>query len=436
MKQITNIFLTALLLISAVACYHQPITNLTIDWEQEEYQILASHWGVNDYEMVTPHLISQKELQDYSRELNPSVVRLHHALIADSFTIGNTPKWDVDRIKTCFYEARKAFPEAKFMVNPIAHFPSFLENNNEVLTEDGEARIINMFVEFVKLMKELNVPVHSIEVFNEKDNAYEAANHIPQYWRLFNKVVNAIKAENPDVKIAGPALTWPKELWVESFLDSCGHHTDYLTWHGYYSGTPETPTPDVLYSGVDHIDSLAGYVNRAIKAHGFDHMKSCLTEYNVQWTWEPFEIRHANTIGAIYQSMIVDRMAKNELDAVMVWHLKGFSYGLINNENKVRSTGQLYLWGRHYLTGTKVESFCEDPNLQILAVNGVENQHAILIANRGNFQKMVPSADQLLQSKAKIVSQLCNDGFEEQLLNEESDQLQLPPYSLTLISNY
>ena len=71
----------------------------------------------------------------------------------------------------------------------------------------------------------------------------------------------------------------------------------------------------------------------------------------MQWVWQPFEKRHSNSIGAIFQAAVVRRMVINDVTGCNVWHFKGEAYGMIDNSNKMRSPYFMYAWAHKYLVG-------------------------------------------------------------------------------------
>lgn len=424
---------TLLLVWMLTSCSQKEPANIHINWSKAVCEVPGRLWSVNDYEMVSPENVVDSGFQQFGRTLTPAIVRLHQALIADSFTQASTRYWDTVRIDFCFNEAMKAFPDALFMINPVCAWPRWLAHPDSILTPEQEKTLVALFASFAKIVKDKGWPVHSIEIFNEREHIYTGENRINDLWRLFNHISDTIRFVNPALRIAGPALTWPRRDWTESFLTISGQKTDYFTWHGYYSGTPETPNCKVVNRGVLHIDSLAGYVNEAIGRHGLDSLTSCLTEYNVQWTWEPFEIRHANNVGAVYQALIIRSMALRKLHAVMVWHLKGFAYGLINDQNTLRTTGQLYLWGNHHLTGTMADAHCSDPDIVVWPVRKSDNSRSVLLINKAASERLVSGLTKFCGFNPAQIEQLNETGFNTTIVDVETKNLYLPAYSLTLL---
>jgi hypothetical protein len=214
---------TILFFATLLCCSHvmgeKPLNVKThINWNKTICQITKAHWAINDYETATPALIADTGLWKYTQVLNPDIVRIHHALLCDSLTSPKTRTWDKNRIEIIFKLAQKAFPGARFLVNPICVWPQFMKVEGEILNAEQENEITRLFTDFALIVKELKLPVYAIEIFNEREQAYEKAGKLPQLWNLYNRISSEIIRQNNEIKIAGPALTWPKPNLVKSFL--------------------------------------------------------------------------------------------------------------------------------------------------------------------------------------------------------------------------
>ena len=404
-----------------------------INWSKTKCQITKAHWAINDYETATPALIADTGLWKYTRILNPGIVRIHHALLADSLTAPET--WDKTRIATIFKLAQKAFPNARFLVNPICVCPKFMNVEGEILNSEQEEEITRLYADFALIVKELKLPVYAIEIFNEREQAYEKEGKLPQLWNLYNRITTEIAKQNREIKIAGPALTWPKPQWVESFLDACGKQTDIFTWHGYASGNPQTPNKEIIYNSVDKFASFAQYTNNEISKRGLTKLKNYMTEYNIQWVWEPYEVRHGSNAGAVFQALTVSRLAKQHLDGLMVWHLKGHSYGLIENDDEIRSTGYLYLWGNKYLCGKMVKTNSSDSRLETLAVENTEGERSILLINKSDNRLNFRPTNKEIGFEPRYSAQINDSGFKPQELILSNNEMVLEPWSVTLLTS-
>lgn len=430
-----TIILSIVLLFGLKLQAQQNAEKICINWQTQVGELKKAHWAINDYETITPSLISDAGLCKYSQSLKPELVRIHQALIADSLINPTTKTWDKVRIKKCFDLAQKAFPEAKFLINPICEWPKWMGVEGSILNPDQEKVIIRLYSEFAVVVKELNIPVLAIEIFNEREMGYDEKGKLTLLWNLYNRISKAIQAIDSNQQIAGPALTWPKKEWIESFLDQCGKNTQIFTWHCYVSGSPGTSNHDIVYKGIEKIDSFAHFTHDEIAKRGLSKLQNYLTEYNIQWVWEPLEIRHGSNVGAVFQALAVTKAALQNMDGVMVWHLKGLSYGLINGQDEIRSTGQLYLWGNKYLVGKMVETMSPDPRIEIVAVTRPDGKKSILLINKSDEQLKIDVSPSRIGFKVNYGAQLTSEEFLPQKIAWEEPELKLLACSVTLLSS-
>ncbi len=361
-------------------------SDLSIEWETRIGEVPVELWGVNDYEVTD--LISVKDSLYKARmqAIKPSLVRVHFAYIADEFTDSIARTWDEELIVDCFKHAAEAFGDAKIMLNPIAKWPEWLCDKNLVLNQQQENELVQLFVDFLKIIKRNNIRVDYWEILNERENLYYKAGKLPQLWSLFNRIVREFRKIEADIVIGGPGLTYPKEPHFSMFLDSCIHNIDFVSWHNYASPNPTTSNTFILNNAVSTIDSFANYVIEQAKLRNAKHeMQYFLTELNIQWTWSPIEERHANHIGALYMALVVEELAKYPINGVAMWHFKGNSYGIIDKDNHMRTPAYLYQWGNEFIWGDRFQSSLSsnvvENDLKIMAVKNSSGK-SVLVINR------------------------------------------------------
>ncbi len=157
----------------------------------------------------------------------------------------------------------------------------------------------------------------------------------------------------------------------------------------------------------------------------------------LQWVWTPFEIRHTNNAGAVFQACFVRRAALKNVTGVTVWHLKGNACGLIDGNNAQRATGSLYLWGTQYLHGTIAAGTVSGTTLEVLPVVMPDGKRSLLLMNKtgntvtipGGGNLLVPAGGELLRS-----FQINASGFLPQTISVTPGDLALAPYSVTLLT--
>ena len=86
------------------------------------------------------------------------------------------------------------------------------------------------------------------EPINELENRYEKAGKLDQLWQIYNQTAEAMKAQDPTIKVGGPALTRDNEKVLAEFLQSCGSNVDFISWHRYGTGNPEISTDELMDS--------------------------------------------------------------------------------------------------------------------------------------------------------------------------------------------
>ncbi len=405
--------------------------DIAIDWDQAVGRVTARHWGVNCYEMAYPQRMGDPGLQSYLASLGPALVRVHHGDLANKWTDADARAWDTDAIRQAF--DHQAFDGAQIMLN-IPEWPKWLHDRGPLPAEKYDA-FLELIGDLVRLLRdEVGVEIAYWEVLNERDNMYEKADRLDELWDLQNRVMAAIRAADPAAKVGGPALTWPKPAWVEGFLTHSGDRVDFITWHNYASGQPTLPNAD-LFERLDTLEGHAAHVLEAIDRHGLDPgVETFLTEYNVQWTWSPFERRHANNLGAAFQAGVVRRMALLGVDGVAVWHAKGNAYGLIDGDNRLRAPGLLYRWGHRYLTGPIAAVAVSDPAaLEVLPVMLDDGERSVMLVNKREAPIVVRSAAPLLPASARRLAIDADSGGQRGPAPADRP-LTLPGWSVTLLT--
>ena len=354
---------------------------VSVDWSNTVGQIDAGHWGVAAYSMVNANEANEPGFVAFLTTLQPGLVRVHHAGMPQKWSDEATRSWNVEAIRNSLAPMAQ-LPDAELMVT-LCGWPTWFSESKAVAPEkyDEAEELVRAWVRAVR--EASPVPVTHFEIFNEFDNTWEKAGRADELWPFFVRMVNAAREEASGAKIGGPALTWAKPEWVRGILNTGGDQIDFISWHGYAGGKPTTPNDKVL----DRVNAFAqqsAFVKKELDTRGLGHVETYLNEYNVQWTWQPYERRHANAIGAALQASIIARLARQDVTGLTVWHAKGNAYGLIDKDNRLRAPGQLFLLGRHHLTGqiALMSGLAEDMLLDVLPVTDAQGKRSVMLGNR------------------------------------------------------
>ncbi|MEM9859482.1 MAG: T9SS type A sorting domain-containing protein [Bacteroidota bacterium] len=429
-----------LLLLGGLQSFGQEITDINIDWSTTIAPVTAHHWGINDEKLSDPsngNGVKDSRYNELFTDLEPEFIRLHHANIIDNYTDATTRWWDVEKIRSSFLAA-EAYEDANVMFN-IVWWPAWLASSSAPLPDEHRQEFLDLVKDLVVVLRDsVGFQVDYWELTNEREGVYEDAGKLEDLWFLIDDMIKVIKEVDPQAKVGGPALTWPNPTWVESFLDSLGHKVDFVTWHNYGSAPPPNSVSDLelVNSVVNQIDGNIGNVMSALSSRSLTP-KTFLTEFNVQWVWQPFEPRHANNVGAMFQAAIVRRTIINGMDGSNVWHFKGNAYGMIDVNNELRSPYYLYLWGHKYLIGDLVDwQHTSATNLEVIPVKQQGGLKSVLVLNKREEEIKIGDLSAMLESSQSdfTVVSIASHTRSPFPPVSANGTYTLPPMSLTLIT--
>ena len=406
----------------------------SVDWNQVVGEMKPQLWGVNDYEVLDPKKAADAQFQSLLSELHPPLIRIHNGDIIEAWTNAPTRSWDVEKIRAGL-AASTGYGDAKIMLN-LAHWPGWL-STKEILTPEEEDQFAALMGDLARLMSDdIKRPIDYWELTNEFDGVYERNNQLPALWRVFNKCAIAVRKADPKAKIGGPAFTWPKPEWLDGFFQNCAQNVDFVTWHNYASGDIYDDNATVLSKSSHIADMARDVTNAAQKYVPNKKLEFFLSELNIKWVWEPIERRHGNNLGALFLASTLHHLAATPIDGVTMWHAKGNAYGLIDADDNLRATGQLYKWSRKYLHGQLIEAkSSDDSTLEIIPLQRANNQKTLLLLNKADRAVSVPDALQVLAGQKWHAQRIDAAGLTMDFEVPEKGAWSLPGYSLTLLTS-
>ncbi|MEM1098644.1 MAG: hypothetical protein AAGH92_07640 [Planctomycetota bacterium] len=407
-----------------------PLT-VFVDWSRGVGQLTADHWAINDYSVLKPDLAGQPAFNDFVSAVDPSMIRIHWANLADTWTDPVKRSWDADQIRARL-DAAIGFGDAELMFC-INWWPKWL-HEGDVLPSEKEEEFVRLCAALPIVMREIGYPLAMVEVPNELEGKYERAGQLDRLWQLYIRCAKAIRAADPEVKIGGPALTWPKPSWVDGFIASGGlAYSDFFTWHNYGSGEATDPNED-LFAAAERLGQHARFAMDSVAEAGYADMPGYLTEYNVSWTWTTRDRRMGNTIGAIFQALVVKNVGEAGASGAFVWHVQDNIYGLLKSDGTRRAPAELFLWNRH-LVGAMSPIASEDADLvEGIAVRGKDGHAAILLMVKADHSVEVhPNAFLSVDRPWQTVEAIVPEGLEPPAWVPGEPNV-LPGYSLLLLS--
>ena len=422
--------------------------DLSIDWTRPTGVVSGGHWGVALFSLNNAKNAENAAFRDYLHTASPGLVRVHHAKLADDWSDAAAKRWDRAKIAACLAPLA-GLPEGTAVMINLPDWPDWF-SKSKAIEPAQYADAERLVVEWVEAVRAAcPVPVTHIELFNEFDNTWEKKGRLDELWPLFARTLKAAKRAAPDAKVGGPAMTYANAGWVDACLDAAGEDLDFLTWHNYAAGKPTVPN-EAVFAAVDKIDASARRVVETLKERGMEGVETYLDEYNIQWTWKPYERRHANAVGAAMQASTVTRLVDAGVTGATVWHLRGDAYGLIDNAGRMRSTGQLFLLANELLVGDRVGTSTRPPEpgtddgaaggsmLEVLAVGRAAGGRSVLFANRGEAAVNLPDPAELLgpdAASAGVAHVLDHRGWTVTPLAELADGVSVAGWSVTILTS-
>lgn len=396
---------------------------LSIDWSRTAGRITPWHWAFNDIEVLKAE--ADPAYQTWLASLRPAFVRIHSAGLANTWTDPATRTWRADRIRAGF-AGMTGWGDALVMLN-LPRCPAWLcEGLPDSAAMDEMVRLAR---ELATLLKSIGHPPAYWELLNEGEEAWEKAGRVDDYWQLILRMARAIKAVDPAAKVGGPALSWPKESLLEGYLRACGGELDFVSWHQYGGGSHTKPNAAAFESALSLGRYPAPFRELQEKLHPGHPLEMFITEANLSYSWDPFERRHANQLGAIWLAIGVHRAALAGADGVMMWHSKGTAFGLLDNDNRPRPAAALYRLGRDHLCGEMavVESG-DEAAVEAIAVTGDDGGRALLLIVKADHPVRLTA----LGTSVWHGTRLDADG-QRDVAADLAQPLELPGYSLTLL---
>lgn len=431
------------------------VVPLSIDWQTVTHTMPQDMWGVSLFKIVKPDQSNSPGYAEWLTRLSPSLVRVHSAEMTEQWWDAEAEDWNVEAIERCFAPHRDwlASGDVKLMMCMPYDIPAALrgepENGKHLDPEHYDAALASHRQLISVLTDDLGVPVTHWELTNEWDNTYEKLGKLDELWAFLDLLAEETRSASPGTQVGGPALTWPKPVWIDGLIETVADDLDFVSWHGYAIGKPTTPNDAVMERAVAIADH-AGEVHAELDEAGFGEAESYLTEFNVQWTWRPYERRHANSVGAAFLAKTVAEMARQGVTGATVWHAMGDAYGLVDGDARMRATGQLYLWANRYAHGDVAAfGFSDDftppttrpaddeanPGLVVVPIVRADGRRTLMLANTtdGTIRVDAATGDLLGVSDLRHLAITATGGTVAELTSDMI--LELPGFSVHFVTD-
>ena len=409
---------------------------IEVDWNTAVAESTPFVFGSNDYEITILEKAQDPVFQKLLVDLNIPLIRIHHSQLSDRWTDLASKSWDEATIKAC-YDASYSYNPT--LVQNIPRWPEWMATEGEDLLSPSEYDNYATFcAELVNILNQKQQrQIVYWEPINELEKRYEKAGKLNDLWQIYNQAAEAMKAQDPNIKVGGPALTWDNEQVLAQFLQNCGANVDFISWHRYATGNPEMSTDELMSRTYNYNQQVRKFRSVASKYIPERKIPLFLSEYNINYSWKSGEKRQNTQIGAVWFASVLKHLAESGIEMATSWHLKDGIYGMIDPRNNLRPASTVFAWGNRYLTGTVVDTDSDHAQVESLAVNQEPGKRSLLLINKSsetvrvNLQ-MTPSTVSTQKVAAVSLSENGISDIADAVAVLNSPSLTMPPYSLML----
>ena len=412
---------------------------VSIDWSRSVVDVPQDIFGVNEWKIVSDSNPGSSILDEFVDDLRPPTVRLHHGSFPRRFA---RPDGTLD--DEALVEAFASAPSvtARPLMLNVSTWPETLtESDLDLLRSDATQAWVDFLLDMRRALDDAGVDVAMWELPNEKAKDFDRRGRLDDLWPHFNVAADALREAQPGLLVGGPALTHARPDWVGGFLEHCLSHADFVTYHNYGVGK-DTDSNEKLYNALDAIEADARRMRRSVdeaaEAQGIGRrVPIYLTEYNVKWTWEPIDRRHANSVGAVFHGCLLRRVAAAGIDGAHVWNAVDNAYGIVGHDGVERATAALFRWGPNHLTGPMLHADVDAPHaVEAWASRDDQGRRALMILNKSDRSATLPPLSELMPGATPaFVGMVGADGVRTATSTVDPDEpTQLRGYSYTIFS--
>jgi len=399
-------------------------------WNDSIGTITPNHWGINDFQVMYTGTIPDPTYSTIMYNLSPNIIRIYHPRLVEDWTDSATRTWNITKIRRGFDGVRDSYNAKEIILN-IPLWPSWLAPTNAPLPDSSKAEFVHLCAEFARIMRrEIFFQVTYYEILNEAENLYSG--RISEEYMLVDSIITNMRRTDGTAKYGGTAFNYANRLWIDTLLNTCGSHLDFVSYHNYPSGIGST------YLSNNDLLNDNGNSSYQIMAHAkqrYPLMKVFCDEFNVSSSRASHDPRMKNSVGAIWMAMNVKNAAINNIDGLLAYTLKDSIYGLFGTDF-VRSpqAAMYYEWSKN-LSGKLCRSTSTDSTkLELIPIHRQGSEGSLLILNKQDTSIDFSNWMDFMPQPTNMYSWNQISGTNPEASWTDPSRERLPPYSATLIT--
>ncbi len=320
--------------------------------------------GFDPGQSGTPGNAAYKEAMAF---MNPGMVRYHSWEMLGPSTNRNgwltaDNGWDAAKIKNAL-DGAPAYP---LVLMNIPGWPS--------AWGDAEGRLLpERYADYAQwcatLLRIINVDqargIKYWEITNERDDVYKE--NSDELGRIFTQAAAAMKAVDPTIKTGGAAFARPDlTAQVNAFFSTAAPALDFVSYHSYANGTPNSPTQQVYDRAVAG-GLISADVRREFAKHSSREIEFFHNEFNI--SWNPPDPHQSTYVSMLFDAILTITAVKSGATGTMAWNECDGWYGKMDNSYNKRPAAYLYHNFNAHLPGGTVcnTTVSNDASLVVLA---------------------------------------------------------------------
>lgn len=271
------------------------------------------------------------------------------------------------------------------------------------------------------------------EIWNEPDLGWEDEDPVmkkcwggtqKEFFELYEIASKHLKKCFPDLKIGGPAVTFPMNGWTKDFLKYASETSsplDFFSWH-LYAHT------------VDYVRGIEHDTRKMLDGYGFKDTESILNEWNYVKGWKNedwvYSLRSEQGLkGAAFAAAVMETSQHAPLDNLMYYDVRPCAMNGLFNQSlptiPLKGYYPFHMFNTLYKLGTDVK-VTPDNNANILACAAKgDGKYAVMITHFNDEDTASPVdvklsfANMSLDTPCKVSYYLLDETHDAEIIREE-----------------
>jgi hypothetical protein len=270
---------------------------------------------------------------------------------------------------------------------------------------------------------------------------------IEKYCQSFREFVTAMRSVDPNIKVAGPLTSLPKDDWISKFIYECGDLVDVLAWH-WYPSDGKWDNERALATAPDIVNQIERYKSwlkdPQTNPKGYERdIKLALTEYAIHWNTPIFR-QLTDMVGAMWTAEVVGLMAQYGMDYSHYFCLGTYGGHAVFEDAPSyleRPVYYVFAFYANHFGKSMVDATSNDPSVKVFASKDDKGKRYMILIN----QKMDDSREVHLELADKsdvtkavayiVDEEKCGEQLDPKSLKVQNGRLSLllPPCSIVAV---